>query len=196
MISENEKNKYQSVKAPHELKKRIENDIQKLQTESVNKQSKRSSTMFGSNVSPKFLIPNSSFQIKKIASAIAACILVVFMVGFVGVGMNSAPVYLNGEVFYGEEINLPQPSMVQRASVDGGKVIEIDCRFETKLSAENGEFTLTDRETGEVIYTGNEYSVKGKVLVSVSVPEGEKTVLKLQNILSEREIAFINSSSF
>ena len=189
MISENEKNKYQSIKAPQELKKRIENDIQKLQTESVNEQSKQSNTMFGGDASPKF-------QIKKIASAIAACILVVFMVGFVGVGMNSAPVYLNGEVFYGEEINLPQSSMVQRASVDGGKVIEIDCRFETKLSAENGEFTLTDRETGEVIYTGNEYSVKGKVLISVSVPEGEKTVLKLQNILSEREITFINSSSF
>ncbi len=172
MISENEKNKYQSIKAPEELKQRIANDIKNIQPSEKKKSNRR------------------------IIEAIAACILVVFMVGFVGVGINSAPVYLNGEVFYGEEINLPQSSMVQRASVDGGKVIEIDCRFETKFSAENGEFTLTDRETGEVIYTGNEYSVKGKVLVSVSVPEGEETILKLQNILSEREIAFINSSSF
>ncbi len=170
MINENEKNKYHSIKAPEELKQRIANDIQNIQPSQKKKSSRR------------------------IIQTIAACILVAFVVGFVGVGMNSSTVYLNGETFYGEEINLPQASMVQRASVDGGQVVEIDCRFETKLSAENGEFTLTDIETGEVIYTGNEYSVKGKVLVSVSVPEGEKTVLKLQNILSEREITFSSSS--
>jgi hypothetical protein len=36
---------------------------------------------------------------------------------------------------------------------------------------------------------------KGKVVVAVDVPEGEKTVLKIQNLLSEREITF-NSNAF
>jgi hypothetical protein len=171
MISENEKNKYQSIKAPEELKQRIANDIKNIQP-SQNKKSNH-----------------------RIIETIAACVLVAFVVGFVGVGMNSSTVYLNGETFYGEEINLPQSSMVQRASVVGSQVVEIDCRFETKISAENGEFTLLDYKTGEEIYTGNQYSVEGKVVIAVNVPEGEKTILKLQNILSEREIAF-NSNAF
>ena len=171
MISENEKNKYQSIKAPEELKQRIANDIKNIQPSQKKKSSHR------------------------IIQTIAACILVAFVVSFVGVGMNSSTVYLNGETFYGEQINLPQASMVQRASVVGNQVVEINCRFETKISAENGEITLFDCETGEEIYTGNEYSVKGKVVIVVDVPEGEKTVLKLQNLLYEREITF-NSNAF
>ena len=170
MISENEKNKYHSIKAPEELKQRIANDIKNIQPSQKKKSSHR------------------------IIQTIAACILVAFVVGFVGVGMNSSTVYLNGETFYGEEINLPQASMVQRASVVGSQDVEINCRFETKISAENGKFILFDCETGEEIYTGNEYSVKGKVVVAVDVPKGEKTVLKIQNLLSVREITFNNNA--
>ena len=91
------------------------------------------------------------------------------------------------------EQNVPSPAM-QRAAVIGGQVIEVDAKLETKISISAGEFTLLDSETSEIIYSGNEYSVKGKVIIEVSLIDGENAEITLQNILSSRTISLENNS--
>lgn len=166
-----------------------------LRTESANEQNRRSNTMFGSGASPKRLTPIPSFLTKKVIQVVAACLLVVFMTAFVGAGLYSSPVYVNGESFYGEKITLknePAPA-VHRANSQNGQIIEIDANIETEISISNGDFALLDGETLEQIYSGNKYSVKGKVIIQISSASGEKAVLRLQNILSEREIILENN---
>ncbi len=173
MIDENLKNQYKSIKAPESLKARVMADCENAQVQKSKK--------------PAY----------KYIQVIAACLVACLCIGFVGMGMVSSTVYLNGEIYMGEEIaleqNVPSPAM-QRAIVNGGQVIEIDAKLETKISISAGEFTLLDSETGEMIYSGNEYSVKGKVIVQVSLKDGENAELQLQNILSSRTISLENSN--
>lgn len=166
MIDSNLKNQYKSKKAPDDLKDRI--------LESAESSSQK----------------NSKKSFYKYAQLIAACLVAVLCIGFVGAGITSSTVYLDGKPFYGEQISVEDEAAqgVSRASLNAGQLIEIDLKLETKISISNGEFTLTDCETGEHIYTGNEYSHKGKVNLKVELPYGESGELTLQNILSEREI--------
>lgn len=166
MIDSDLKNQYKSKKAPADLKERI--------LESAESSSQKSS--------------KKSFY--KYAQIIAACLIAVLCIGFVGAGLTSSTVYLDGKPFHGEQISVEKEASqgVSRASLNTGQLIEIDLKTETKISLSNGEFTLIDCETGAHIYTGNEYSHKGKVNLKVELPYGESGVLTLQNILSEREI--------
>ncbi len=166
MIDRNLKNQYKSIKAPADLKDRI------LETEE--------------GTAPV----SSKKRAYKYAQLIAACFVAVLCIGFVGAGLTSSTVYVDGKAFYGEAISVEGEAsqIVSRATINAGRVIEIDARLETNISLSNGEFTLTDCETGAHVYTGNEYSVKGKVNLKVDLPQGESGELKLQNILSEREI--------
>ena len=191
MISENDKKQYKNTKAPSGLKERIANDIQMLE----NEQDKRSNTMFGSNASPKPLTPDSSRLTKKAIQVVAACLLVVFFIGFVAMGMSSSVVYVDDAVYFGEKITVKEP--VQTASLQRtakSQKIEIDANIETEISISKGEFTLLDAQTLEHIYSGNKYSVTGKVIIQISLNEGEKAVLTLENILSGREISVENSN--
>lgn len=166
MIDKNLKNQYKSIKAPADLKDRI------LET--------------AEGTAPV----SSKKRAYKYAQLIAACLVAVLCIGFVGAGLTSNTVYLDGKAFYGEEISVESVAeqSISRAAFNAGQLIEIDARLETKISLSNGEFTLTDCETGAHIYTGNEYSVKGKINFKVDLPDGESGELKLQNILSQREI--------
>ena len=173
MIDSNLKNQYKSKKAPADLKERI--------LESAEGSSQK----------------NSKNSFYKYAQLIAACLVAVLCIGFVGAGLTSSTVYLDGKPFYGEQISVENEATqgVSRSSLNAGQLIEIDLKIETKISLSNGEFTLTDCETGEHIYTGNEYSVKGKVNFKVDLPDGESGVLTLKSILSEREIT-LKSTEF
>ena len=173
MIDESLKNQYKSIKAPESLKSRIMADCENAQA------------------------PKSPKTAYKYIQVIAACLVACLCIGFVGMSMSSSTVYLNGEVYMGDEIaleqNVPSPAM-QRAAVIGGQVIEVDAKLETKISISAGEFTLLDSETSEIIYSGNEYSVKGKVIIEVSLIDGENAEITLQNILSSRTISLENNS--
>lgn len=191
MISENDKKQYKNTKAPSGLKERIANDIQMLE----NEQDKRSNTIFGSNASPKLRTPDSSRLTKKAIQVVAACLLVVFFIGFVAMGMSSSVVYVDDAVYFGEKITVKEP--VQTTSLQRtakSQKIEIDANIETEISISKGEFTLLDAQTLEHIYSGNKYSVTGKVIIQISLNEGEKAVLTLENILSGREISVENSN--
>lgn len=167
MINETDKNQYKSIKAPKELKQRILCDSENI-------------------------VPQKKTNTRKYIQLVAACLVAVFCIGFVGVGLTSSTVYVNDKAFYGEKITLKnEPALaMHRAHSQESQRIEIDAKIETDVSISYGEFTLLDSQTGEEIYTGNEYSVKGRVVVMVNTPLGEKSVLKLQNLLSEREIVF------
>lgn len=172
MIDKNLKNQYKSIKAPADLKDRI---LEATEATAPVSSKKRA---------------------YKYAQLIAACLVAVLCIGFVGAGLTSNTVYLDGNAFYGESISVEAVQAgISRAALGDSQLIEIDARLETKISLSNGEFTLTDCETGAHIYTGNEYSVKGKVNFKVELPDGESGVLTLKNILSEREIT-LKSTEF
>ena len=173
MIDKNLKNQYKSIKAPADLKDRI---LEATEATAPVSSKKRA---------------------YKYAQLIAACLVAVLCIGFVGAGLTSSSVYVDGNIFYGEAISVEKVSQhsVSRAAFNVGQLIEIDTRLETKISLSNGEFTLTDCETGAHVYTGNEYSVNGKVNFKVDLPDGESGVLTLKNILSEREIT-LKSTEF
>jgi ABC-type hemin transport system ATPase subunit len=171
VLSDSDKKKYQSIKAPESLKARVMADCQS----GTVKKTKRT--------------------VNKYVQVIAACLLVVFVIGFVGAGKSSSTVYLNGDVFNGEKIILEQSSTedaVQRATFSSRQVVEINARFTTEVSVSGGQFTLTDVQTGEQIYSGNKYSVKGKVLIEIHLEEGDKGVLTLENIFGKKEISVQN----
>lgn len=168
MIDENLKNQYKSIKAPEGLKVRVMAECGNVQ------------------------VKKSKKPVYKYVQVIAACLVVCFFMGFVGMGMTSSTVYLDGKVYMGEEITLQQSASnpaIQRAAINSNQVIEIDAKIQTRISLSTGEFTLVNSETGETIYSGNEYSVKGKVIIQVSLAQGESAELKLENILSSRTIS-------
>lgn len=171
MISENDKKQYKSIKAPADLKARVMADCQNAGIKKPDK------TAY------------------KYISVVAACLLAVFVIGFVAMGMSSSVVYVDDAVYFGEKIMVNEP--VQTASLQRtakSQKIEIDANIETEISISNGEFTLLDAQTLEHIYSGNKYSVTGKVIIQISLNEGEKAVLTLENILSGREISVENSN--
>ena len=167
MFNEIDKKQYKSIKAPGELKNRIYADIQNV-------------------------VPTTKSNAMKYVRIVAACLVVVLCTAFVATGLKSSTVYLNDKAFYGESIVLSEnvPSLAtSRAKSNDLQTIEISTIIETEISIDNGKFTLFDSETGEQIYKGNKYSLKGRVVIQVELSQEEKAVLTLRNILSERKIA-------
>ena len=121
MIDKNLKNQYKSIKAPADLKDRI------LETTEA--------------IAPA----NSKKRAYKYAQLIAACIVAVLCIGFVGAGLTSSTVYVDGNVFYGEAISVERVAQqsISRAAFNAGQLIEIDARLETKISLSSGENKLT-----------------------------------------------------
>ncbi len=171
MINEKDKKEFKGIRAPETLKARILEDCENV-------------TVAEKNYTRKYI------------QIIAACLLVVFTASFFGVGLYSAPVYVNGDMHFGKELSLNsyEPSLAMQRGYNKNQLIEVDANFETEISLIGGEFTLLDSRTGEEIYSGNKHSVKSKVIIQINSIDGEEAVLNIQNIFSGKEIILKNNS--
>ena len=86
MIDKNLKNQYKSIKAPADLKDRI---LEATEATAPVSSKKRA---------------------YKYAQLIAACLVAVLCIGFVGAGLTSSTVYVDGNAFYGEAISVEKVS--------------------------------------------------------------------------------------
>lgn len=153
---------YQNIKASEKLKKRVMETYEK-------KHDKK---------------PKQSFY--RYASLIAACFVIVFSSAFFM--FFSTSVFVNGTKVSNNHIEL-QNNVAQictQRNMDPFQdaiPIELKAIFKTTISINNGEFSVLDKKTGELLCIGNEYAFKGDVIVKWNVENKDSiSEIKVSNI--------------
>ncbi len=162
MFDEKEIAEFQSLKAPAGLRMKVLADCQKKKK-----------------------------SIYKYIQTVAASLAVFLIAGFVWAKSTDAIIYVNDEKFRGKTMVISQvePNTVAYRNMNGeNSNIEISARRNTKLSLSNGEMLVYSVETGELLFSGREYSVKGNVAIQVNLEEGEDATLDISAFLSHRQI--------
>lgn len=148
MFSDKQKQSWQNVKAPSGLFEKIET--------AVDTQTARPRTF------------------KRIAfPLIAASLLFVFAAVFIMGRTSSVDVYLNDVLLTqnAQVLDLShEPMTLSRSAVPTSSVkLTVDSDSETVIKTENGEFSVLT-ESGDVIFSGNEYTLKEKSILIWTYP--------------------------
>lgn len=165
MFEENDIEKYRQIKAPEELKARVLSDC----TETSSRKT----------------------VIYKRITVMAACLVMLVAAGFVCKSKLSANIYVNGDKFSGNELTVYNDNLniASQRNVDECEYnIEINARIKTKISISNGEFLIWNAENDEFLFSGDEYTAKGKIMIKIDLDEGELAILKIKNLFFNKEI--------
>lgn len=153
---------YQNIKVSDDLKKRVMETYE-------NKSYKKS---------------NISFY--RYASLIAACFVIVFSSAYLM--LFSTSVSVNGTKVSKNYLTVQNNVMgtFSQRNIDAfgdALPIELKAIFETTISVNNGEFSVSDKKTGELLYIGNKYSFKGDVIVKWNVENKDSmSEMKVSNV--------------
>ncbi len=160
MFNNTDIEKYRSIKAPESLKGRV------MELETENKK---------------------RFNVYKFAQ-IAACLMLVCVLGFAG--MNTIPAKVNYNGIIAENEIYLSDSGIAVASVRSAQIsneIEINALLFSNIKISGGYFEVINNRNGEIIYSGNDYLASGKTILRV-YPENESAVLTLSRLFFERDI--------
>ncbi len=169
MFNKEDIEKYQSIAPSKELKKRV------MATYEQEKETKKHSSLY------------------KQISLIAACIILV-IVGAVFVRTESAEIklYANGEIVSQNSVNLDEYGigLASERSVSEEIVfinLETTAFLKSEIKVSQGEISVFDRKTGQVLSSGNACSVKGQVSIQwvVEKEKVNKAEIKISNALNE-----------
>ncbi len=161
--------KYQSIAPSEDLKKRV------IATYEQGKETKKHSTLY------------------KQVSLIAACIVLV-IVGAVFVRTVPAEIklYANGENVSQNFVNLDEYGIglaSQRSVSDEIVIINLETTafLKSEIKVSQGEISVFDKKTGEVLSSGDACSVKGGVSIQwvVEKEKVNKAEIKISNALNE-----------
>ena len=161
--------KYQSIAPSEDLKKRV------MATYEQGKETKKHKTLY------------------KQISLIAACVVLV-IVGAVFVRTEPAEVklYANGETVAENSVVLDEygVGLASERSVSDEIVIinlETTAFLKSEITVSQGEISVFDKKTGEIVSSGDACSVKGKVLIQwvVEKEKVNKAEIKISNAFNE-----------
>lgn len=169
MFNKEDIEKYQSIAPSEDLKKRV------MATYEQGKDTKNHSSLY------------------KQLSLLAACIVLV-IVGAVFVRTESAEIklYANGEIVSENSVVLNEygVGLSSERNVSENVVIinlETTAFFKSEIKVSQGEISVFDKKTGEVLSSGAACSVKGGVLIQwvVEKEKVNKAEFKISNALNE-----------
>ena len=169
MFNKEDIEKYQSIAPSEDLKKRV------MATYEQGKETKKHSSMY------------------KQISLIAACIVLV-IVGAVFIRTESAEIklYANGEIVSQDSVSLDEYGIglaSQRSVSDEIVIINLETKafLKSEIKVSQGEISVFDKKTGEVLSSGDDCSVKGGVLIQWVVEKGKvnKAEIKISNAFNE-----------
>ena len=169
MFNKKEIAKYQSIAPSEDLKKRV------METYEQGKGTKKQNTLY------------------KQLSLIAACIVLV-IVGAVFIRAESAKVklYANGELVSENSVNLDEYGIglaSERGVSEDVVVINLETTafLKSEIKVSQGEISIFDKKTGEVISSGNACSVNGQVSIQWVVEKKKinKAEIEISNALNE-----------
>ncbi len=169
MFNKEDIEKYQSIAPSEDLKKRV------MATYEQGKETKKHSSLY------------------KQISLIAACIVLV-IVGAVFVRTESAEIklYTNGEIVSENSVNLDGygVGLASQRSVSENVVVinlETTAFLKSEIKVSQGEISIFDKKTGEMLSSGETCSVKGQVLIQwvVEKEKVNKAEIKISNALNE-----------
>ncbi len=161
--------KYRSITPSEDLKKRV------METYEQGKEAKKSSSLY------------------RQLSLIAACIvLVIFGAVFVGTGSAEIKLYTNGEIVSENSVSLGGygVGLASERSVSDNVVVinlETNAFFESEIKASQGELSVFDKKTGEVISVGEACAVKGQVSIQwvVEKEKANKAEIEISNAFNK-----------
>lgn len=158
MFDEKEIKAYQSISAPDELRERVL---------SVGNSSARR---------------NIQHRVRAFAAMAAGLILLVGLPVYVLRNISEPEILLRGELLTADVISIVDESAVPaeasaRSTPTFSVPLELELKRETEISVTEGVMRVTDPETGELLYTGTEFTSKGNVIVNWStvVPDEKHT---------------------
>lgn len=169
MFNKDDIEKYQSIAPSEDLKKRV------MAAYEQEKGTKKHSLPY------------------KQLSLLVACIVLV-IVGAIFIRTESAEIklYTNGEVVSENSVNLNEygVGLASERSVSGNVVIinlETTAFLKSEIKVSQGEISVFDKKTGEVLSSGDACSVKGRVLIQwvVEKEKVNKAEIEISNALDE-----------
>lgn len=168
MFEEKDIESYQAIKAPKELKEKVLSECQ------YRTQNKVSHTNFYKSI-----------------TAVAVCFVMIVTSCFIWAKTSSVNVYFNDSKFSGSKISVCSNDLntVSQRNIDeSNNGIELNAKLRTDISISNGMFHVWDIEKGELLFSGKNYSVKGKVLIQFDLIEGESAILSISNDFFDKKI--------
>ncbi len=168
MFKESEIKAYKSIKAPESLKEKV----------------------LGCNTAVK----KTKNTVYKQITVLAACLVLVFSIGFAGIKTTVPSIYVGNAEISGDTVYVLQGDISlassRSANVDN-RIVKIDSVLNTTVTIENGSFDVISQNTGNSVFSGKEYSAKGKVTILINVNKGEKAVLTVSNPVYIEKITFV-----
>lgn len=158
---------YQSVTAPDGLRERVMNTYDKGKVTNI--------SLYRSII------------------AVAACLVLVISAStFAGSRVGNISIIMNGKQIPAAPTQIADnngiamvAAFMDTPSVQTTVPIEIKALLKTVITVSDGEINVFDAGTGELLYTGNEYEAKGRVLIdwSVDTADAASFVMTLKNAL-------------
>ena len=169
MFNKRDIEKYQSIAPSEDLKKRV------MATYEQGTETKKHSLLY------------------KQVSLIAACVVLVIVGAvFVRTEFTEIKLYTNGEVISENSVILDGYGIglaSERSVSDNVVVINLETNafLESEIKVSQGELSVFDRKTGEVISVGEACSVKGQVSIQwvVEKENANKAEIKISNAFNE-----------
>ncbi len=165
MFSQSEIKAYKEIKAPDSLKEKL---------------------LTGNSIKSSHKKP-----VYKQLLTIAACVVLVFSVGFAGVKINIPSVYIGGSKLNGNEAHISQSDIMLARSFEKSNVIAINSVLNADISIENGTFNVLFENAEDNILSIKNYSAKGEINIQVNAEAGEKVVLIIKSPLHTEKITLI-----
>ncbi len=133
----------------------------------------------------------SGFDFSRLRSY-AACLVMVFIAGFIIYTSYAPDINMNTAELSGDTMLLPNDrtieAMTRSILVEAGYHMQLDAKDGTDIAISCGELHVWDPETGELLFSGREYSAKKTVAVNIDLEENEKAILSVDGPFCHKKI--------